>query len=48
MDQMHQSYQAAISIPSSRRHRFVLKKVAQIQQHNAAVEKANARARSKR
>jgi len=50
MDQMHQSYPDVISIPSSRRHRFVVKKVEQIQAHNAAVDRANtaARSRSKR
>ena len=47
MDQMHQSYEGAMSIPSSRRHRFVLKKVDQIKAHNAQIESANSKARSR-
>jgi hypothetical protein len=47
MDQLHQPYQDAMSMPSSRRHRFVAKKVEQIEKHNASIEAANARARSK-
>jgi len=48
MDQVHQSYQAAMAIPSSRRHRFVKKKVEQIEKHNANIEAVNSRARSRR
>ena len=47
MDQMNQGYQDAMSIPSSRRHRFVLKKVEQMKEHNANVERANSAARSR-
>ena len=47
MDHLHQSYQAAMSIPSSRRHRFVLKKVEQIKDHNAKMESANSKVRSR-
>jgi len=48
MDQANQSYLAAMAIPSSRRHRFVATKIEQIEKHNASMEAANSRARSRK